>query len=68
MGLLWHLLYYPMAVVWLALCAVHTALAWPLRGLEWVMSHLLPGLLFVAWRADGKEGMPDDIDDADDDA
>ena len=30
MGLLWHLLYYPMAVVWLALCAVHTALAWPL--------------------------------------
>jgi hypothetical protein len=32
------------------------------------MSHLLPGLLFVAWRADGKEGMPDDIDDTDDDA
>ena len=65
MGLWWHLLYYPMAVVWLALCLLHTALVWPLKAVEWVMRQLLPGLLLVAYRADGKEGHPphDDLDD-----
>jgi hypothetical protein len=52
-----------MAVVWLGLCAVHTVLTWPVRGMELLLGHLAPGMILVAWRADGGEGEPPDVDD-----
>lgn len=60
---LWQVVYFPMAVVWLGLCAVHTVLTWPVRGMEVLLGHLAPGMILVAWRADGGEGEPPNVDD-----
>jgi hypothetical protein len=47
-----------MAVIWVTLCAVHTVVSWPLRCMDWLLTALAPGMLYVAWRADGGEGIP----------
>jgi len=60
---LWQVVYFPMAVIWLTLCAVQVVCMWPVRGLDWMLGQLAPGILLVAWRADGGEGNPPDDDD-----
>jgi len=58
----WQVLYFPMATVWLVLCAGHTVVSWLLRGMDWLLGALAPGIIFVAWRADGGVGAPPNDD------
>lgn len=60
----WVVIYCPMAVIWVTLCAVHTVVSWPLRFMDWMLTALAPGILYVAWRADGGEGTPPHDDGA----